>query len=76
MGRDLNWILCSAWKKWIGGTPLEHPPCGQVISVGLCTPLPLALAYLPSSLRPLPLLWLLSANTQYGGKWSRRAPCS
>jgi hypothetical protein len=22
--RDLNWILCSAWKKWIGGTPLEH----------------------------------------------------
>jgi hypothetical protein len=26
MGRDLNWILCSAWKKWIGGTPSEHPP--------------------------------------------------
>jgi hypothetical protein len=26
MGRDLNWILCPAWKKWIGGTPLEHPP--------------------------------------------------
>jgi hypothetical protein len=25
-GRDLNWILCSAWKKWTGGTPLEHPP--------------------------------------------------
>jgi hypothetical protein len=25
MGRDLNWILCSVWKKWIGGTPLEHP---------------------------------------------------
>jgi hypothetical protein len=25
-GRDLNWILCSAWKKWIGGTPSEHPP--------------------------------------------------
>jgi hypothetical protein len=24
--RDLNWILCSAWKKWVGGTPLEHPP--------------------------------------------------
>jgi hypothetical protein len=23
---DLNWILCSAWRKWIGGTPLEHPP--------------------------------------------------
>jgi hypothetical protein len=22
-----NWILCSAWKKWIGGTPLEHLPC-------------------------------------------------
>jgi hypothetical protein len=22
MGRELNWILCSAWKKWIGGTPL------------------------------------------------------
>jgi len=21
------WIeLCSAWKKWINGTPLEHPP--------------------------------------------------
>jgi hypothetical protein len=26
MGRDLNWILFSAWKKWISGTPLEHPP--------------------------------------------------
>jgi hypothetical protein len=26
MGWDLNWILCSVWKKWIGGTPLEHPP--------------------------------------------------
>jgi hypothetical protein len=25
MGQDLNWILCSVWKKWIGGTPLEHP---------------------------------------------------
>jgi hypothetical protein len=25
MGRDMNWILCSAWKTWIGGTPLEHP---------------------------------------------------
>jgi hypothetical protein len=25
--RDLNWILCSAWKNWIDGTPLEHPPC-------------------------------------------------
>jgi hypothetical protein len=23
MGRDLNWILCSARTKWIGGTPLE-----------------------------------------------------
>jgi hypothetical protein len=26
MGRDLNWIQFSAWKKWIGGTSLEHPP--------------------------------------------------
>jgi hypothetical protein len=26
MGRDLAWIMCSAWKKWIAGTPLEHPP--------------------------------------------------
>jgi hypothetical protein len=26
MWRDLNWILCSAWRKWIGGTSLEHPP--------------------------------------------------
>jgi hypothetical protein len=26
MGRDLHLILCSARKKWIGGTPLEHPP--------------------------------------------------
>jgi hypothetical protein len=26
MGRDLNWILCSAWKTWISGTPLEHLP--------------------------------------------------
>jgi hypothetical protein len=26
IGRDLNLILCSAWKKWISGTPLEHPP--------------------------------------------------
>jgi hypothetical protein len=25
MGRDLNRILCSAWKKRIGGTPSEHP---------------------------------------------------
>jgi hypothetical protein len=25
MERDLNWILCSAWKKWIGRTPSEHP---------------------------------------------------
>jgi hypothetical protein len=25
MGWDLNWSLCSAWKMWIGGTPLEHP---------------------------------------------------
>jgi hypothetical protein len=27
MGRDLNWIVCLAWKEWIGGTPLEHLPC-------------------------------------------------
>jgi hypothetical protein len=20
------WILCSAWKMWIDGTPLQHPP--------------------------------------------------
>jgi hypothetical protein len=26
MGRDLYCILCSAWEKWIGGTPLEHLP--------------------------------------------------
>jgi hypothetical protein len=26
MGRDLNWILCLAWKRWISGTPLEHLP--------------------------------------------------
>jgi hypothetical protein len=26
MGRDMNWILCSVWKKWIGGTPSEHLP--------------------------------------------------
>jgi hypothetical protein len=26
MGQDLNWILCSAWKKWISGIPLEHLP--------------------------------------------------
>jgi hypothetical protein len=26
MGQDLYWILCLAWKKWIGGTPLEHLP--------------------------------------------------
>jgi hypothetical protein len=25
MGRDLNWILRSACKTWIGGTPLEYP---------------------------------------------------
>jgi hypothetical protein len=25
MVRDLNWILCSAWRKWIGRTALEHP---------------------------------------------------
>jgi hypothetical protein len=26
MGQDLNCILCSAWRKWISGTPLEHLP--------------------------------------------------
>jgi hypothetical protein len=26
MKRDMNWILCSAWKRWIGGTPSEQPP--------------------------------------------------
>jgi hypothetical protein len=26
MERDLNWILCSAWKKWIDGNLLERPP--------------------------------------------------
>jgi hypothetical protein len=26
MRRDSNWILCSAWKTWTVGTPLEHPP--------------------------------------------------
>jgi hypothetical protein len=26
MRLDLNLILYSAWKKWISGTPLEHPP--------------------------------------------------
>jgi hypothetical protein len=26
IGQDLN-EFCSAWKKWISGTPLEHPPC-------------------------------------------------
>jgi hypothetical protein len=26
MERDLNWVLRLAWKKWIGGTILEHPP--------------------------------------------------
>jgi hypothetical protein len=25
-GRDLNWILCPAWKTRIGGTPLKHTP--------------------------------------------------
>jgi hypothetical protein len=32
MGRDLNWILCSAWKKRISGTPLEHPPYSPDLS--------------------------------------------
>jgi hypothetical protein len=26
MRQDFNWILFSAWKKRIGGTPSEHPP--------------------------------------------------
>jgi hypothetical protein len=26
MDRDLNWILCSALRKWIAGTPLEYSP--------------------------------------------------
>jgi hypothetical protein len=26
IGRDLNLILCSTWKKWICRTPLEHLP--------------------------------------------------
>jgi hypothetical protein len=25
-------LLCSAWKKWISGTPLEHPPCSPDLS--------------------------------------------
>jgi hypothetical protein len=25
MGWNPDWILCSTWKKWICGTPLEHP---------------------------------------------------
>jgi hypothetical protein len=29
---ELNWILCSAWKKWMGGTPLEHPPYSPVLA--------------------------------------------
>jgi hypothetical protein len=29
MRRNLNWILCSAWKNLIGGTSLEHPPSSQ-----------------------------------------------
>jgi hypothetical protein len=32
MGRDLNRILCSAWKNWIGGSPLEHPSYGPYIA--------------------------------------------
>jgi hypothetical protein len=32
MGRDLDWILCSAWKKWIGRTSLEHPPYSPELS--------------------------------------------
>jgi hypothetical protein len=26
MGRDLNWLLYSAWEKWTGGTSPEHLP--------------------------------------------------
>jgi hypothetical protein len=33
MGRDMNWILCSAWKKWISGTPLEHPPYSPYLAL-------------------------------------------
>jgi hypothetical protein len=25
MGRNLNSILYSGWKKWVDGTPLQHP---------------------------------------------------
>jgi hypothetical protein len=32
MGQNLNWILCSAWKKWISGTPLKHLPYSPYIS--------------------------------------------
>jgi hypothetical protein len=32
MGQDLNWILCSAWKRCIGGIPLEHPPYIPVLA--------------------------------------------
>jgi hypothetical protein len=34
VGRDLNWILRSAWKQWIGGTPLEHPPYSPDLAHG------------------------------------------
>jgi hypothetical protein len=33
MAWDLNWILCLAWKKWIGWTPLEHPPYSPDLSL-------------------------------------------
>jgi hypothetical protein len=32
MGWDLNWILCSAWKKWINGTPLGHLPYSTALA--------------------------------------------
>jgi hypothetical protein len=37
-GRGLNWILCSAWKKGIGRTPLEHPPYSPGIILPLSLP--------------------------------------
>jgi hypothetical protein len=30
--QDPNWILCLAWKKWIDGTPSEHPPYSPVLA--------------------------------------------
>jgi hypothetical protein len=34
MGWDMNWILCSAWNKQIGGTPLEHLPYSVALLMG------------------------------------------